>query len=433
MREEERPSLIRVTSIIGWRSPNKRARARRTARRSARTRCARPRRCSAGIPTRTSSSPTRSTSTCDRRARGAAAQAEWERALRGLARRRTPSSRAEWDRAWAGKPLPGLRDALPELRLGEGQARHALGRRARSMAAVRAVRADDGRRRRRPQRVDEDRVRRRRAHYTQERAGRNVFFGVREHGMGGAVNGMALHGGIVRPYGSTFLQFADYMRGSIRLSALMRLARRLGLHARLGRPRRGRPDAPAGRAPRRAARDPGPDGDPPGRRQRDGRGVARRSSRTSTGPRPRALAPGPADRSTARRSTSPAPRAAPTCSRDGDRPEVAIVGTGSEVSVALGAAELLAEEGVARARRLDAVAGSCSRPQDDAYRDAVLPPGAADASRSRPASRWAGSAGSTASVGDRPLRRHRAGRRGPGEARDHRAEHVAEAAKELLG
>jgi transketolase len=43
---------------------------------------------------------------------------------------------------------------------------------------------------------------------------------VREHGMGGAVNGMAAHGGIVRPYGSTFLQFADYMRGAIRLSAL---------------------------------------------------------------------------------------------------------------------------------------------------------------------------------------------------------------------
>jgi transketolase len=41
--------------------------------------------------------------------------------------------------------------------------------------------------------------------------------------MGGAVNGLALHGGIVRPYGSTFLQFADYMRPSIRLSALMGL------------------------------------------------------------------------------------------------------------------------------------------------------------------------------------------------------------------
>jgi transketolase len=56
--------------------------------------------------------------------------------------------------------------------------------------------------------------------YTAAKAGRNVFFGVREHGMGGAVNGMAAHGGIVRPYGSTFMQFSDYMRGAIRLSAL---------------------------------------------------------------------------------------------------------------------------------------------------------------------------------------------------------------------
>src|SRR5215211_4603313 len=56
--------------------------------------------------------------------------------------------------------------------------------------------------------------------FTREHSGRNVFFGVREHGMGGVVNGMAAHGGIVHPYGSTFLQFADYMRGAIRLSAL---------------------------------------------------------------------------------------------------------------------------------------------------------------------------------------------------------------------
>ena len=52
--------------------------------------------------------------------------------------------------------------------------------------------------------------------------GRNFHFGVREHGMGAILNGMALHGGL-RPYGATFLQFADYMRGSIRLAALMQL------------------------------------------------------------------------------------------------------------------------------------------------------------------------------------------------------------------
>lgn len=50
--------------------------------------------------------------------------------------------------------------------------------------------------------------------------GRYIRFGVREHGMGGIMNGMALHGGI-RPYGGTFLVFSDYMRGSVRLAALM--------------------------------------------------------------------------------------------------------------------------------------------------------------------------------------------------------------------
>ena len=59
--------------------------------------------------------------------------------------------------------------------------------------------------------------------FTREHAGRNVHWGVREHAMAAAVNGLALHGGIVRPYGSTFLQFADYMRPAIRLSALMGL------------------------------------------------------------------------------------------------------------------------------------------------------------------------------------------------------------------
>jgi transketolase len=51
-------------------------------------------------------------------------------------------------------------------------------------------------------------------------AGRNMHWGVREHGMVAAVNGMALHGGLI-PYGATFLVFSDYCRGAIRLSALM--------------------------------------------------------------------------------------------------------------------------------------------------------------------------------------------------------------------
>jgi transketolase len=50
--------------------------------------------------------------------------------------------------------------------------------------------------------------------------GRNIHFGVREHAMGAVINGMALHGGVV-PYAGTFFVFSDFMRPSLRLAALM--------------------------------------------------------------------------------------------------------------------------------------------------------------------------------------------------------------------
>lgn len=52
-------------------------------------------------------------------------------------------------------------------------------------------------------------------------AGKNIWFGVREHAMGAALNGLALHGG-VRPFGGTFFVFSDYLRPSIRLAAMMK-------------------------------------------------------------------------------------------------------------------------------------------------------------------------------------------------------------------
>lgn len=54
-------------------------------------------------------------------------------------------------------------------------------------------------------------------------AGKNIHFGIREHAMGAMMNGMAAYGGFI-PYGSTFLVFSDYMRPSVRLSALMKVA-----------------------------------------------------------------------------------------------------------------------------------------------------------------------------------------------------------------
>jgi transketolase len=60
------------------------------------------------------------------------------------------------------------------------------------------------------------------AHFLDDPAGRNVFFGVREFGMCAAVNGMAVHGGLV-PFGSTFFTFSDYAKPAMRLAALMKV------------------------------------------------------------------------------------------------------------------------------------------------------------------------------------------------------------------
>ncbi|WP_457640325.1 transketolase [Persephonella sp.] len=58
--------------------------------------------------------------------------------------------------------------------------------------------------------------------YCETPGGRNIHFGIREHAMGAAVNGMALHGGII-PFGATFFVFTNYMRASIRMAALMNI------------------------------------------------------------------------------------------------------------------------------------------------------------------------------------------------------------------
>ncbi len=204
--------------------------------------------------------------------------------------------------------------------------------------------------------------------------GRNLRFGVREHGMGAIVNGLTLHG--FRGYGSTFLIFSDYMRGRPAAVGPAEAARDLGLHARLDRARRGRPDAPADRAARRPARDAAPADDPPGRRERDGARLALRAAR-----RPRLRR---RSRSRARtcpsstRTACPTTRssAAPTCcatSANGGDPELILIATGSEVSLAMEAAEQLDGEGVG-VRVVSMPCMDTFTEADEAYRDEVLPP-----------------------------------------------------------
>ena len=105
-------------------------------------------------------------------------------------------------------------------------------------------------------------------------AGRVLHFGIREHGMGAIMNGIAAHGG-TRVFGGTFLTFSDYMRGRGAAGCDHAARRHLRLDARLDRARRGRAHAPADRAPRGAPGDAGPRRGTSGRRQRDGGLLAR--------------------------------------------------------------------------------------------------------------------------------------------------------------
>ena len=103
--------------------------------------------------------------------------------------------------------------------------------------------------------------------------GRYVYYGIREHAMAAAMNGMALHGGII-PYGGTFLVFTDYCRPVDPSGGADGPARDLRHDPRFDRSRRGRPDPSAGRASGRAARHSRPAGDAAGRHDRDGRVLA---------------------------------------------------------------------------------------------------------------------------------------------------------------
>ena len=87
--------------------------------------------------------------------------------------------------------------------------------------------------------------------FSADEPGRNLRFGVREHGMGGIANGIAYHGGFI-PYDATFLTFSDYMRGSVRLGGAGRAPRDPRLDARLGRAwvRTGRPTSRSSTTPR---------------------------------------------------------------------------------------------------------------------------------------------------------------------------------------
>ncbi len=137
---------------------------------------------------------------------------EWREAL--------PDVAEDWDKAWRGELLEGWREALPSFDAGEKPATRAAGHEVMEAFAEFAPTMIGGA----ADLVESTKtVFEGAGEFADVHSGRNIPFGIREHGMGGIVNGACAHGGIVKPYGSTFLMFSDYMRGSVRLSALMGL------------------------------------------------------------------------------------------------------------------------------------------------------------------------------------------------------------------
>ncbi len=213
---EDKPSIIRVKSIIGYPSPNKQGSSKAHGAALGEDEVRLTKEVMGWDPDKQFHVPDEAYASASMKEDGAAAHAEWQKRFDAW-RESNRELAEEWDLAWAGKALPGLADGLPKTWDKDKVATRSAG--ATVMAAFERFTptmvggAADLSESTKTEFPNSER-------YTADRAGRNVFFGVREHGMGGAVNGMAAHGGIVRPYGSTFMQFADYMRGAIRLSAL---------------------------------------------------------------------------------------------------------------------------------------------------------------------------------------------------------------------
>jgi transketolase len=153
------------------------------------------------------------------RERGAAAQREWEERF-GSWRDAFPEEAKDWDTAWSGRLREGWRDSLPDFAPGEELATRAAGQKVMAAFGDYAPTMIGGA----ADLVESTKTLFEGAgEYGSAHSGRNVPFGIREHAMGAIVNGASAHGGIVKPYGSTFLIFSDYMRPAVRLSALMGL------------------------------------------------------------------------------------------------------------------------------------------------------------------------------------------------------------------
>ncbi len=217
-------------------------------------------------------------------------------------------------------------------------------------------------------------------HFEADHAGRNLRFGVREHAMGGIVNGIAYHGGFL-PYAATFLTFSDYMRGAVRLAALSGLhVTYVWTHDSVGLGEDGPTHQPVEHyAALRAIPNlwfvrPGD----PNEAVAAWAMAVERTSIAGTEPGPVGIAftrqklptlPGTGERARdgVRRGGYVLREAS------GGAPELILIGTGSELQLCAAAANALEADGI-RTRVVSLPCWERFGAQDPAYRDSVLPP-----------------------------------------------------------
>lgn len=305
----------------------------------------------------------------DCRRRGAELEGEWNQRFSAW-RAEFPGLAEDWDRAWSGKPADGFEQSLPRFdpaetgnlatRKAGAKIMNAFKDHVPTMVGGAADLAEST-----GTAFEGEEI------FSARRAARNVAWGVREHAMGACVNGLALHGGIVKPYGSTFLVFSDYMRPAIRLSALMNLpVVWVFTHDSVGLGEDGPTHQPvehymALRAiPNLTVIRPAD------------------ANETAAAWRLALEAEGPVALLLTRQNVPVLdPEAARQALRGGyvyadpedGEPEVVLIGTGSEVAVALAAQEILAERDVA-ARLVSMPSWEIFERQSEEYKATVLPP-----------------------------------------------------------
>ena len=218
--EHERPSLVRVRSEIAWPAPTKRGTAAAHGAPLGAEEVRATKELMGLDPDVEFAVPQAVAEVAHAcRACGDAARRGWEARVSRWRAAHTDLAE-EWDRAWGGHPIRALRELLPSFDPGEVSS---LATRAAGGATMAAFAPEV------PTMVggSADLAESTKTafpgepSFTREHAGRNVHFGIREHAMGAAVNGLVLSG--LQAFGSTFLIFSDYMKASIRLASLMRI------------------------------------------------------------------------------------------------------------------------------------------------------------------------------------------------------------------